>query len=255
MAGTDKRAKRPRHRSRKGGYACGDETREKIILAALDIFGARGFDGASTRMVAKKAGVNLPALQYYFNGKQGVYLACADYIAGRVEQRLGPVVDRIAREIAEGNPPRERLLAALLEFLDVFADLFVGDREFDRWILFLCREQAQPTKACDIIFERVMRRVARTCTALVARLLAIPESDPRAVIRTFAIIGQIMFFRLAREAPLRVLRWKDFGEGRLALLKAALRDQVAATFAETPARRSAAVRKPAAARRRLPAPA
>ncbi len=229
-AGKRMSGKAPR-RPRQGGYACGDETRQKIVLAALDVFGARGFDGASTRMVAKKARVNLPALQYYFNGKEGVYLACADYIAGRVEQRLGPVVGRIARELAEGSPPRERLLAALIEFLDAFADLFVGDRDLERWILFLCREQAQPTKACDIIFERVMRRVAGTCTALVARLLAIPENDPRAVIRTFALIGQIMFFRLAREAPLRVLHWKDFDGSRLALLKSALREQVAATFA------------------------
>ncbi len=228
MATSVKRA--PRRRPKKGGYACGDESREKIILAALDVFGAKGFDGASTRMVAKKARVSLPALQYYFNGKQGVYLACADFIAGRVEQRLGPIVDRINKDLEEGGQSRKQQVAALAEFLDALTDLFVGDRELDRWILFLCREQAQPSKACDIIFERVMRRVAHTCSALVARLLGLAEGDPRAVIRTFALIGQVMFFRLAREAPLRALRWKDFDGKRLALLKSALHDQLAATF-------------------------
>ncbi|MBU6299332.1 MAG: CerR family C-terminal domain-containing protein, partial [Alphaproteobacteria bacterium] len=220
MARIDKRAtvQRSKRRPRKCGYACGDETRMKIILAALEVFGARGFDGASTRMVAKKARVNLPALQYYFNGKEGVYLACADYIAGKVEERLLPAVEGIMHTLGGEEPSRQWLLDTLLGFLDEFTDLFVGDRELDRWILFICREQAQPSKACDIIFQRVMSRVARTCTLLVSRLLDLPDGDPRATVRALGLLGQILFFRLAREAPLRVLRWKDFEAKHLVVL-------------------------------------
>ena len=54
-----------------GGYARGDETRSRIIAAALDVFGTHGFGGASTRMLAESAGVTLPALQYYFASKEG----------------------------------------------------------------------------------------------------------------------------------------------------------------------------------------
>src|SRR5262249_6202272 len=68
-----------------GGYARGDETRAKIVAAALEVFGTYGFAGASTRLLAEKAGVNLPALQYYFDGKAGVDLPCCEHIA----QRLG----------------------------------------------------------------------------------------------------------------------------------------------------------------------
>jgi AcrR family transcriptional regulator len=59
------------------GYAKGQETRLRIILSAIDLFGEEGYERASTRRIAVAAGVNLPALQYYFSGKMGLYLACA----------------------------------------------------------------------------------------------------------------------------------------------------------------------------------
>ena len=71
--------KRPR-RAPAGGYARGDETRQRIIDAAIRLFGEHGFAGASTRDIAAAAGVNPPALQYYFESKEGVYNACAQFI-------------------------------------------------------------------------------------------------------------------------------------------------------------------------------
>ena len=68
-----------RHRhSVEGGYARGEETRLRIVTAALKLFGQLGFDGASTRDIAAAAGVNAPALQYYFDNKEGLYIACAE---------------------------------------------------------------------------------------------------------------------------------------------------------------------------------
>ena len=61
--------------------------RIRIIKEALEIFGRQGFDSASTREIAGAADVPLPALQYYFGGKEGLYLACADYVA---EKHPGP---------------------------------------------------------------------------------------------------------------------------------------------------------------------
>jgi AcrR family transcriptional regulator len=64
--------KRLRHPST-GGNARGDATRLRIIEAAIELFGEHGFKGASTRDIAARAGVNAPALQYYFENKKGVY--------------------------------------------------------------------------------------------------------------------------------------------------------------------------------------
>jgi AcrR family transcriptional regulator len=217
-----------RRKSRDGGYARGEETRSRIVLAALDVFGTYGYGAATTRMVADAAGVNLPALQYYFEGKEGVYLACADHIAQRLEERLKPATDRIAETLAHEDAPRRQVLETLLAFLDGFAELFLGEHELEKWVLFIIREQAQPTKAFDVIFDRVMRHVANTCATLVGRLLDQARDDPRTLIRTNAILGQVIFFRTAREAALRVMGWQHFDGKHLALVKATLREHVTA---------------------------
>jgi TetR/AcrR family transcriptional regulator, regulator of cefoperazone and chloramphenicol sensitivity len=75
-----------------GGYVRGDETRLRIIEAAIELFGEHGFDGASTRDIAARAGVNAPALQYYFENKEGVFRACAEHIADETWRNFEPVV-------------------------------------------------------------------------------------------------------------------------------------------------------------------
>lgn len=215
-----------RRRPAAGGYARGEETRSRIIAAALDVFGVHGFGRASTRMLAERAGVTLPALHYYFDSKEGVYLACAEHIAERMQAHLGAAMEQIETVLARRQPSPAQLFDTLLGFLDELTVLFLGEHELEKWVLFIIREQAQPTKAFDILYERMMRRVVKACTALVARLLERPVSDSEVKIRTLALIGQLVFFRTAREATLRVLGWRDFEGNRLALVQRAVHAQI-----------------------------
>jgi TetR/AcrR family transcriptional regulator, regulator of cefoperazone and chloramphenicol sensitivity len=220
-----------RRRPAEGGYARGDETRARIISAALKVFGTYGFGGASTRMLAESAGVTLPALHYYFDSKEGVYLACAEHIAEQLDERFRTLTSGVADALKEASSPRGRLLDMLLTLVDGFADFFLGAHELEKWVMFIIREQAQPTRAFDIIFDRVMQRTFNTLAALVSRLLERPASDIEVRIRTFTLIGQLVFFRTAREAALRVTGWRDFDGERLGLVKRVLRAQIAAAFA------------------------
>ncbi len=56
-------------------------TRTKLIKAATDLFGERGYDGASVRDIAKKAKQNIGSISYYFGDKKGLYSAVAEAIA------------------------------------------------------------------------------------------------------------------------------------------------------------------------------
>ena len=223
-------AVRGRRHPATGGYARGRATRATIVAAALEIFGAYGFDGASTRMIADRAKVNLPALQYYFGDKAGVYRACAEHIAERLAAHLGPTVGRIRGALAEPQLSRARRLALLQTFFDTFAALLIGGREPESWVLFIIREQASPTAAFDILFEQVMRRFAQSGAARVGGLMGLPPDDPRVLARTLMLFGGVLFFRTAREASLRVLGWRDFRGRRLNFLKVALHDHVAASL-------------------------
>lgn len=51
------------------------DTKSKILAIAQELFAELGFDATSTRLIAKNAGVNIAMLNYYFGGKEGLYLA------------------------------------------------------------------------------------------------------------------------------------------------------------------------------------
>src|ERR1700688_4769512 len=82
------------------GYQKGKETRARIVEVALKTFGNEGFKGATTRQIADDAGVNLPALKYYFGGKEGLYLACAHEIAARYGRLMLPVANTAHASLA-----------------------------------------------------------------------------------------------------------------------------------------------------------
>ncbi|MDE1190589.1 MAG: TetR family transcriptional regulator [Arachidicoccus sp.] len=83
-----------RHRpASEGGYQRGEETRAAILLAAVAVFGERGYERASTRDIAKAAGVNPPSIQYYFDSKEGVYIQCVEHLITLLWQKMGAAVD------------------------------------------------------------------------------------------------------------------------------------------------------------------
>ena len=77
-------------RHRPGTHARGEDTRRRILDAALEVFAAEGYEGASTRLLAERAGVNLPAIQYYFGSKEGLYRAVIDSIIEHTEAGWRP---------------------------------------------------------------------------------------------------------------------------------------------------------------------
>src|ERR1700747_881667 len=75
-------------RSRPGAYQRREATRRRMVETAIDVFATHGYEGVSTRLLAERAGVNLPAIQYYFGSKEGLYRAAIGHIADVVEGRM-----------------------------------------------------------------------------------------------------------------------------------------------------------------------
>src|SRR6201996_7608900 len=126
----------PRRRPKQGGYARGDETRAQIIETALRVFGERGFDQASTRDIAAKAGVTPPALQYYFDSKEGLHRACAQYIIDGALPNLTAAIER-ARVAADAGD-KAAALEALENLLDALTDSLSEPRS-ENWSRFIMR--------------------------------------------------------------------------------------------------------------------
>ena len=152
------------------GYRKGEEARQRILESALQAFGANGFKGATTRLIAEAAGVNLPALTYYFGGKEGLYLACAEEIVGRYRTRmLGVIAGAEPALRPNGRPAQAR--AALKAIVGALAELLVGSREAEVWTSFVQREMAEQGPAFAILYEQVWS----PGVALVAHMIGRPR--------------------------------------------------------------------------------
>ena len=64
------------------------EVRERILDAAQLAFAEHGFDGATTRQIASRAGVPLGLLRYYFGDKLKLWQAAVDAAFGEVRDGL-----------------------------------------------------------------------------------------------------------------------------------------------------------------------
>src|SRR5947199_6730480 len=101
----------------------GEDTRRRILDAALEIFASEGYEGASTRQLAERAGVNLPAIRYYFGSKEGLFRAVIDSIIERTEQHMEPLAGEVRAALASADTPRDVLLELLCRMLEAFVSL------------------------------------------------------------------------------------------------------------------------------------
>ncbi len=65
-----------------------EDTRAKLLDAALDIFSKNGYDAATTRNIAKKAGVNESLIHRYFKSKLGLFLALRQHFRANLTKQF-----------------------------------------------------------------------------------------------------------------------------------------------------------------------
>ena len=67
------------------------DIREALLESALVEFGAKGFDGASTRAIAQRVEAHQPQINYHFDSKTALWTAAVDYLFGLLGQDLDGV--------------------------------------------------------------------------------------------------------------------------------------------------------------------
>jgi TetR/AcrR family transcriptional regulator len=78
-----------RERPRKKTRARGDEARQRILDAALECFAAFGFEGASTRAIADRAGSTHTSIIYHFHSKEQLWIATMEHVLADYMKAIG----------------------------------------------------------------------------------------------------------------------------------------------------------------------
>ena len=197
-----------------GGYQRGEETRARIIEAAVEVFGARGYDGASTRDIATAAGVNAPAIQYYFDGKEGVYLACVEHLITLLWRKMSPPVEAAESVLADADSGDNALIDASLGILGTVVSTIQDSPQTTAWRAFMDRHQAGlcPQSATMAFEERFKARIARVIRQLIARVAGLALEDERTVIHSMALFTQGLAFRIQKPKLLEALKWSEVNQ-------------------------------------------
>lgn len=99
-----KRTRRPQQRA--------EDTRERILTAAIHQFASGGFEGVTTRAVADEAGVRHALVTYHFQGKDGLWRAALDRTVRSFVER-----QRVRYEGLRGVDDAQKLRILLEEFI------------------------------------------------------------------------------------------------------------------------------------------
>lgn len=104
-----------------------EKNRALVLGAALEVFSAHGFRGATLDAIAKEAGLSKPNLLYYFSSKEEIHVTL---LAGLVDTWLDPL-----RELRDDGDPQQELLAYVRRKLQMSRDFPRESRLFAQEIV------------------------------------------------------------------------------------------------------------------------
>lgn len=219
--------KLPAH-TRKGHSAA--ESKKRLVEAGVELFARYSFDGVSTRTLANHAQVNLAAIQYYFGGKEGLYLAVARHIVQTVNGWSKPIQAKIEKELSQGNPGKEESFLLLCELMDHIIEHALGSPESKKWMGIFMREQIEPSDAFDILYEGVMEPFHRSLRSLVSAIMDLEVDATETKLRAYAAAGQVFIFHIARAEISRSMAWQEYGPKELDAVKRVVLEQLRTLF-------------------------
>src|SRR6202011_499271 len=204
----------------------GLDAKQRLIEAGLEIFGIFNLEGATTRQLAQRAGVNQAAIPYYFGGKEGLYLAVIEHLLTHKASRMQPLALQIREILQQKRLSPGEALEQIKTIFGALLQILLEDKAATTWARIIMREQLQPTKAFDLIYERGIRPVHETLSALLAVILRKEATDPSLILRTHTLVGQILIFLSGRETILRRLKWEAYNESERKQIQKAVFDQL-----------------------------
>jgi TetR/AcrR family transcriptional regulator, regulator of cefoperazone and chloramphenicol sensitivity len=142
-------------------------SREKLLAAAIELFGKRGYDGVSTREIAARAGVNIAGIVYNFGGKEELYRACVKHIADTARSGLVDHAISVSRNSEILTP--EAATVALHSVAAALVRFLLATPRLDQFARIVVREQMDPSPAFETLFHDVFEPMHQHLQAVVTR--------------------------------------------------------------------------------------
>ncbi len=210
----------------------GEATRQRLLEVAIQVFAARGFDGARTRDIAEAAKTNIVSIAYYFGGKQGLYDAAARHVAARWSAREQGLVQQAQMSMSRPKITHHELVEILCTMLSNFLRVLLGHSLPEYYGKFVSQAASGPPRAFRLLI-RGLAPLRETLAEAIARLTGESATSPHTQVRALTIIGSCVYFRRDRSAVMHALKWKQIGAKEIEVIEKAIRANIQAMFARS----------------------
>jgi AcrR family transcriptional regulator len=148
----------------------GEETRQRLLDAAIRLFAADGFAKVTVRDICRAAETNVAAVNYHYGDKFGLYMAV---VRAAVDAMW--TLNDLAMQ-GDSRVPEERLR----QYVGTYVAKLIEAKGPANWIHRLMQhEMAEPTPAAEWIVEHAILPRLRYLAGILAELLNVPATDER----------------------------------------------------------------------------
>lgn len=208
----------PSRWSESSSYAKSADTRQAILTAAIEAFGKSGFAAVSTRQIAAEAGVNQPAIAYYFKNKEGLYKACAEEIVDRYVARTAAPSLRAFEALDKGGVEPEAARAMLKEVMASLADLTMASDDMALSAKFVEREMREPGTAYRYLYENFWAPGVEVVALLIGAIKGADRTDPSLRVEAIMLISGIIAFTPGQSVAAQAMGWRALGADQARLV-------------------------------------
>jgi AcrR family transcriptional regulator len=131
------------------------DTSALLIESGIVLFGARGYDGVTTRELAHGAHTNISSIKYHFGGKEELYRAVLQQIIREIKELVGPLLQALRNSEANGN--QDVLTRLARQFAEGWCRAALGDPRTQKRIPPIVQELIQPSRHFKVIYNGFFR--------------------------------------------------------------------------------------------------
>jgi AcrR family transcriptional regulator len=114
-----------------------ENIRQRLLDSALVEFGAKGFDGASTRSIAQRIDAHQPQINYHFASKEALWAAAVDHLFGMLGEEFAGV------PVPAGNDDPAELASAFAEAVRRFVRFAAARPELNQIMVHEATEDSE----------------------------------------------------------------------------------------------------------------
>lgn len=152
-----------------------EDTKERILEKALELFSARGYDAVSVGEIAKAAGIKAPSLYNHFPSKQAIFDTIVETTAAQYETDTGRIHIHVQDAAQDISAFTEITEAVLFEKVRQIFEYSLHNETISRFRRMMTIEQFRSTQLAALYSKRYVDRVLAYHANIFRSLIATGE--------------------------------------------------------------------------------